>query len=299
MQYLGVDMGGSATRWVCCNANGETLAEGVTAGATGLLFSDAARARFVAALAPIRAALPGPVAHAVLGLTGAGLDPDPGVSALSAQALGLAPSQLTCCNDMVLAWHAAFARAPGHLVSAGTGSVGLSIDGAGAVTLVGGRGTLIDDAGSGAWIALRALDALYRRIDEHGTPSGAEVLAQHLFAAMGGADWDTTRRHVYGAERGALGLLAAPVAAAAHQGDGVALALMVQAGHELARLARVLGTRCGPAPVAVIGGVLALHPLVRETMIAALPGIPLHFPTLNAAACAARLARFPLPKGLA
>ena len=299
MHYLGVDMGGSATRWVCCDAEGRIRAEGVTPGATGLVFSDEARRVFLAALEPIRAALPGPVTRAVLGLTGVGLDADPSITALIAQGLGLDAAQVTFCNDMVLAWHAAFSRTPGHLVSAGTGSVGLSVDDAGRVTLVGGRGTLIDDAGSGAWIALRALDAVYRRIDAHGAATGAEVLARHLFAAMGGDDWDTTRRFVYGAERGALGLLAAPVAAAAHAGDPVALDLMARAGQELARLARALLARCGPAPVAVVGGVLALHPLVRTTMIAQVPDAALDFPILNAAARAADLARGPLPKDLA
>ena len=292
MLVLGVDMGGSATRWVACRAtDGSVAARGQTTGATGLLFSDAARAAFHDALAPIPASLPAPLTAACLGVTGAGIDRDPAVVAAVGAALGLPGDRVTVMNDVVLAWHTAFPGGQGHLVAAGTGSVGISIDATGAITLVGGRGSLIDDGGSGAWIALTALDALFRRIDETGHPDGAEGLAHHLWQAVGGAGWDPVRRHVYGLDRGAIGTLAPAVAAAAHQGDAIALGVMTQAGRELARLARVLVARCGPAPVAVVGGVLALHPAIRAAMETAVPAIPLHFPVIDAAAHAAAMAR--------
>lgn len=294
--FLGVDMGGTATRWVAADAAGTVVARGQTTGATGLLFDDAARAAFRAALAPIAGQIgSNPLEAAFLGITGAGMQGDAAVTAAAAEALGLPPGRIRQVNDMVLAWHAAFPRGGGHLVSAGTGSVGLSVAADGRITLVGGRGTLIDDAGSGAWIGLRALDAVYRLIDAHGAPRGAEILATHLFDAMGGSDWDSTRRFVYGRDRGAIGTLARAVAAAAQAGDETALTLLTRAGGELARLARVLLDRCGPAPVAVIGGVLGLHPAVRDGLARALPDVTPAFPTIDAAAHAARMARAAAP----
>jgi N-acetylglucosamine kinase-like BadF-type ATPase len=292
MTWLGIDMGGTGTRWVLRDAAGSIVRRGEGPGATGLIYSESARAAYRAALAP--AADLG-AQGAVLGLTGAGLVAEDALVTLTAEALALPVDRLLILNDMVLAWHAAFPTDGGHLVAAGTGSVGLSIDAGGKVTLVGGRGSLIDDAGSGAWLALRALDRVWRAIDAFGTPKGIEALADALFAKIGGTHWDDTRRYVYGRDRGALAALAPAVAEAANIGDATALALLTDAGAELARLARVLVARCGPAPVGVVGGVLALHPAVRASLTDATPGIALHFPTLDAAARAADLAQQSFP----
>ena len=289
MLFVGVDVGGSASRWASCDVTGALQARGESTGATGLIFDPAARARLSDALRPIRRANPG-LAGAVLGMTGAGFAADPDLHRRVAEALGLPRAQVTVVNDMVLAHRAVFADGHGHLVSAGTGSVGFSMRD-GAFTLVGGRGTLIDDGGSAAWIALRALDTLWRVIDEHGRPEGAEILAAALFTAMGGSDWEATRRYVYGQSRGEIGTLARAVAEAAQQGDPTALELMQRAGRELARLARALVVRGGPAPVAVIGGVLDLHPALRAALIAATSGLSLDFPQPDAPLTAARLAR--------
>lgn len=288
MLYLGMDIGGSASRWVACDSAGAEVARGQSAGATGLIFDPAARDRLTAALAPARAALPGLFA-AHIGMTGAGFQSDPALRALVAAALDLPETRVTIVNDMVLAYHAIWPQDQGHLVNAGTGSVGFSLRGG--LTLVGGRGTLIDDAGSAAWIALRALDALWRRIDETGRPEGAEILAETLFAALGGDDWEDTRRFVYGQGRGEIGTLARAVAEAAHRGDPLALGMMTRAGEELARLARALVARAGPAPVAVIGGVLGLHPDVTRALRLGCPGLDLTFPEPDLALAAAHLAR--------
>jgi len=293
--WLGIDMGGTATRWVAQNAGGAVVARGTQAGATGLLFDPASRAAFVAALAGCATAAPGPLHGAVLGITGSGLHPDDDLIATAAGALGLAPARVCALNDMVLAWHTAFPRGGGHLVLAGTGSVGLSVDGTGRITLVGGRGALIDDGGSGAWIALRALDRVWRAIDRAGRPEGVDILARHLFAAIGGDDWEDTRRYVYGRDRGAIGTLATAVAAAALDGDAIALEILQGAGHELARLGRDLIARCGDAPVGLTGGVLALHPAIADALRADLPGVDLQPMTLDAAAHAAAMARDTFP----
>ena len=293
--YLGVDMGGTATRWTLLAADGGDIATGAGPGATGLLFDDAARAAFRHALDGISPALHAAggtgIAGACMGVTGAGDGPAPDVAALARDTLGIDGS-VWVRNDLVLAWHAAFPKGgPGYLVSAGTGSVGVTVNGAGLATLVGGRGYIIDDGGSGTWIALRALDAVYRLIDAHGVPAGAERLAAHLFAAMGGADWDSTRAFVYGQDRGRIGTLARAVASAAEEGDTLALDLLDRAGLEIARLARVLSDRFGPAPVGIVGGVLRLHPAVRSALVAALPDAPLFYPEIDAARHAARMAR--------
>ncbi|MCB1408013.1 MAG: N-acetylglucosamine kinase [Rhodobacteraceae bacterium] len=290
MLWLGVDMGGTATRWVARDAAGAEVARGAVAGGSAVP-DPTARAAFTRVLTEIAGAAPGRLLAATLGLTGAGLVADPALRADTAQALRLPEARVNILNDVVLAGFAAYpGSAQGHLIAAGTGSVAVHKAASGTVTVVGGRGILIDDAGSGAWIALQALRAIWRRIDASGAPDGLETLARCLFDALGGDEWEVTRQVVYGGDRGRIAALAPAVAEAARAGDAVALALLEQAGHELARLARALSARCGPGPVAAIGGVLALHPAVAASLAAALPDVTLTRPDLDAAAQAATMA---------
>jgi len=290
MHWLGIDMGGSATRWVLRDDAGTITARGQTAGASAGLFTPAATTAFEAALVPIARAAP-QARGVVMGMTGSGLIPDATIRAAAEKALRIPAKQMTLLNDMVLAWHTAYPQGLGHLILAGTGSVGMSIDALGAVTLVGGRGSTIDDAGSGTWITLQAVQRLWRIIDLHGAPKGAETLARHLFTAFGGSDWEQTRRAIYGRDRGQIGVLATCVAKAATEGDAVAQAILREAGGELARLVTALTRRCGAAPVAAIGGALGLHPMITEALEAALPGQRLTYPTLDPAAHGALIAR--------
>lgn len=287
MLYCGVDMGGTASRWALVDAGGALVARGEGPGATGLIFTPEARAAFIAALAPAREK--GPLAGAYIGATGAGFDADPRLRAAAAEGLQIKPENVSVVNDMVLAWRAVWPEGGGHVVTAGTGSVGFSLA-SGTATLVGGRGLMLDDAGSGGWIGLQAVRALWRHIEETGGTRGAEALAEALFTTIGGSDWDATRRYVYGADRGALAALARPVSEAAAQGDPLALALMAQAGAEIARLCRLIHARAGPGPVAVFGGALGLHPSIKTEILQGTPDLTLTFPTPDAALAAARIA---------
>lgn len=282
MKTLGIDMGGTATRWVLRDAQG-VVARGQVMGANGAE-DPARRAAFDQAL---RAIDHGGAQAAVLGVTGSGLAPDGALTALAQTALGI--ETVRVINDMELSWRAAFGAGPGYLVLAGTGSVGMSVDAQGQITAVGGRGTLVDDGGSGAWIALRAVDGLCRQWDETGEAPGP--LADAIAGVVGAPGWDALRRFLYGTDRGGVAALAPAVAQAARAGCPLSLAVLTQAGLELARLAQVLVTRCGPAPVKVTGGALALHPVILDSLCAAVPDLAITRVDLDAADTAATLAR--------
>ena len=289
---LGIDVGGTASRWVLVDSGGVVMARGSAAGATGHVFNPAERERLLATLSAIADAVrefsPG---AACLGITGLGESVHDAVRDMVTALFGIAPSAIRLGDDMELAFRATFAPGTGHLVSAGTGSIGLHLRADGEMIRVGGRGLLIDDGGSGTWIALTALDQLYRRIDETGGPAEAARLANELFAAMGGSSWDDTRSFVYGSDRGRIGTLAQAVARAATQGDPVATTVLTRAAIELARLAQALIARAGPLPVAFIGGITTLHPLIRSGLEAELAGAAISFPQIDAAAHAAQWAR--------
>lgn len=206
------------------------------------------------------------------GLTGYGAPVADQVSALMVETFGVAADAIVLMDDIVLAYLGHFGPGEGHLISAGTGSIGVHVTAAGATIRVGGRGILIDDAGSGSWIALTALDRIYRALDHDGSFAQAGLLAHHVFDRIGGSQWHDVREFVYGGDRGRIGTLAVAVAQAAQAGDETALAILRQAGAELAQLATALLRRAGRHPVRVVGGVLELHPIIFEEMTRCLPG---------------------------
>lgn len=293
MSFLGVDIGGTASRFVLADAAGTILARGSAGGATGHIFNPVERDKLVTVLQAIAAALPPSttLAAACLGITGLGDKIRDEAAALIGAHLSLPAAAIRLTDDMELAYRAAFAPGAGHLISAGTGSIGLHVAANGQIIRVGGRGLLIDDSGSGTWIALTALDRLYRLIDETGSTADAQLLADELFVAMGGEDWDNTRAYVYGSDRGRIGALAQAVARAADKGDALALDILSKAGAELARLGRALVQRAGHLPIGYVGGIIDLHPAIRTSLAAALPGETLLYPRLDAAAFAAQWAR--------
>lgn len=292
-RLLGLDVGGSATRWAVVDADGALVARGEAGGATGHVFRPEEHARFAAVLSEIADAA-GHIDAAVLGVTGYGPPVDADLRALVTAALALPPDRIRLMDDVELAYAAAFAPGEGHLIVAGTGSIGLSIAADGTRLRVGGRGIIIDDGGGGAWIALHALKAVFRRIDATGRPDGAEILAEKLFEAVGAAPgedpWLAVRPFIYGGDRGRIGTLAAAVGAAAHAGDPTARAILEAAGRELADLARILIARAGLKPIAVVGRAPSLHPALGASLVAALPGVSVTTPETDAALAAARLA---------
>lgn len=290
--YLGIDIGGTASRWVVVDDAGILLDRGVAPGATGHLFNPVERERLTTTLAAITDAVRNhsPIA-ACLGVTGLGEAVHAEARNLVAALFAIDSRAIRLGDDMELAFRATFAPGTGHLVSAGTGSIGVHLTADGQLIRVGGRGLLIDDAGSGTWIALTALDQLYRRIDETGGPADATILAAELFGEMGGDGWDQTRSFVYGSDRGRIGTLAQAVARAATKGDPVANSILARAAVELARLAKALIARAGPLPVAFIGGIITLHPSIKPALQAELSHAVVSFPEIDAAAHAAQWAR--------
>ncbi|WDR06252.1 BadF/BadG/BcrA/BcrD ATPase family protein [Devosia rhodophyticola] len=290
--YLGIDIGGTASRWAVVDEAGLLVGRGSAMGATAHVFNPAERARLEATLHDIDHQSAGflPLRGAYIGITGYGDGLWRDVAPLAAEILKLPTDRLQITDDMDLAYHAAFAPGAGHLISAGTGSIGLHIAADNSVIRVGGRGLLIDDGGSGTWIALEALNLIYRRIDETGTPDDAAVLAEEIYAAMGGTDWDTARAYIYGGDRGKIGILASSVAKAASRGDAVAHSILQQAGAELARLGQALAKRAGKLPIGYVGGIVSLHPALKKSLIDTLLDYDVVFPQIDAALTAAELA---------
>ena len=285
---LGIDAGGSATRWVLSDADGTVIRRGDLPPVTGHLFNPQARSRFDAMLAELRDMVAGELpARVIAGITGLSASaPEAGQAVeLLAAALGIAPERVFVTDDVWVACRTAFAPGEGHVVYAGSGSIGVHVRADGTSVRVGGRGMLIDDGGSAFWIGREALCLVWRRIDDGiTTPS---QLADALFAAIGGGGWDQVRAFVYGGERRAVAMLAMAVAQA---DDADARAILRRAGMELARLGQALIRREGVRPVALVGRAATLHPEIGVGFREAAPEIAVQVVEVDAALSAARMA---------
>ena len=269
---LGIDAGGTQTRWALAGANGAIVADGAVDGLSALqMSSESGRAVLHATFATLsRAVLAiGQPRAVVAGLTGFGGD-DVMLAQALADLLALDAGDVTICNDIEIAYRDSFAPGQGYLVYAGTGSIAAWIDTDGVFHRAGGRGVLLDDGGGGYWIAREALRQIWRREDEAPGSWQASPMAEAVFAHVGGSDWSLSRTFMYGQDRGTIGRLALAVAASA-DADPLALQILQRAGQELARLALALAARHGPRPVVLAGRAAQLHPAIASAMRAALP----------------------------
>lgn len=288
--YLGIDIGGTASRFALIDDANTIIVRGKADGATGHLFNPVAHETFVRVIGEIgqKIAPYGDIAFGVVGVTGLGGNAISQAKEILTHSLKLQTVDVT--DDMELAYRCAFAPGEGHLISAGTGSVGLHVTKSGEIIRVGGRGILIDDGGSGSWIALRALDLLYRRIDETGDVGDARILADKLFTKFGGNTWDATRAYIYGVDRGLIGQLAQLVGEAANEGDPLARQIASEAAIELARLGIALVKRTQKQPIGYVGGLLSIASHLKPELEKALAGYELIFPQLDVALTASYIA---------
>lgn len=307
---LGIDAGGSSTRWLLIDQRGDSVGSGsvgpvsgIDLGATG----DAVTPAF-ANLAKLAAdcTAAGSPRRVVAGVTGldSGTAEARRLEEFLAQRLGLERGLVSVLGDVVTAYLSAFEPGEGVLIYGGTGSVALHLARDGSSMRAGGHGYLLDDAGGGFWIGREALKTLLRRADAVGAPPGGP-LANAVFGELGGSDWTTVRAAVYGGGRTRVAALTPLVARAAHRGDADAVAVLGAAGRELARLAAVVSARLGQLlPVALAGGVAACGEPLLGPLRAALPAgasfqVAARRPVEAAARLAARLhaGEVRLPRG--
>lgn len=287
---LGLDAGGTATRWALAGPGGQVVAEGQVAGFSALELLGPGRERITGLLEELaRAALAaGRPVRVHAGLTGYGGGEE--LRELVARPLGLAPEAVGLSSDLETLYLDLFAPGQGHVVYAGTGSVAVHVDALGGVHRAGGRGVLIDDGGGGHWIAREALRQVWRAEDERPGGWRASPMARELFDRLGGPEWARTRQAVYSGGRGDLARLALAVAATA-DADPAAAGILEAAGRELARLALALVGRLGPLPVVASGGAVLMSPRIPEAMARALPpDLPCSVRACHGHHAAARLA---------
>jgi glucosamine kinase len=291
---LGIDAGGSNTRWLLLQDDGQTIGTGVVEPVNGLIYTPEARERNITRFQKLlhdvsQIKTPDAV---VAGFTG--LHPNTEGSALfttlTAKAFDLESSRIHFANDMHIAYAAAFEPGEGVLVYAGTGSVGYHETKTGEVISAGGYGYLIDDYGAGYWIGHEAIKSVMRAFDDLGYPSDTP-LANAVYKILGGDTWKHIVSVIYGENpRSIVATLVPAVAEAALAGDEAAKDILKRSGQELARLAKVILKRLNVSrPVGFMGGISKVSPIVLKSLQDELT-VSCHIITTEPVQAAAKLA---------
>jgi N-acetylglucosamine kinase-like BadF-type ATPase len=311
--YLGVDGGGSKTRFLLIDSSGKVLASHTEGSAyyieIGLPALEVMLARGIERTLQRARLAAADISYAFLGLPAYGEDRSILAALDAAPAAALPRARYRCDNDMVCAWAGALAGGDGINVVAGTGSIAYG-EYAGRRARAGGWGELFSDEGSAHWLAREGL-RLFSRMSDGRAPRGP------LYAQVRGHfslenDLEVCAA-IYGkslAQRSQLAQLSQLVAEAANAGDEAARALFAQGVTELVDLVDAVRTQLAVPPetelaVSYSGGLFQLHELVLAPLEAALTrrscrGRKYRFlaarlpPDAGAALLAARLSGAPL-----
>ena len=292
---LGIDAGGSSTRWLLLDSSGAEVGRGEALPITGHLFTPGDCENNLTRLTELLQNVQGvSIPDAVVaGVTGAhsGTDAEVLLRDTIARIFKIDPDFIRVTNDMDIAYASVLAPGEGVLVYTGTGSVGYHVRSDLSTVSAGGYGHLVDDAGSGYWIGHNGLKQTLRWADELGAPATAP-LAQEIYKALGSTEWREIIRVLYGGGRSPVASLAPSVGRAAYRGDEAAKAILKQAGLELARLAQTVTRRAGTLlPVVLAGGVAEIGKPLTDAFGDALPsGTPWRVAHLRSTQAAAELA---------
>jgi len=158
-------------------------------------------------------------------------------------------ARVEVANDAVIACIGANGSGDGGLIIAGTGTAGIARIG-GAARIVGGRGFLLGDDGSGARIGADAVRAALRAFDGLESMSG---LSRALLAKF---DSDPLRMMTWAqtAKPGDYGAFAPLVFEAARAGESGALDIVGRAGRAVVAIFHALEA-LGAERIAIVGGV--------------------------------------------
>jgi N-acetylglucosamine kinase-like BadF-type ATPase len=304
--YLGVDGGGTKTRFALVDGAGTLRAE-AQLGTTyhpqiGLDGVHRVLAEGIGqVLAQVEAGT-GQIAHAFFGLPAYGEDSRASARLQQIPGAVLGHARFAVDNDMVCGWAGSLDCTDGINIIAGTGSMGYGRRGQ-AAARAGGWGEAFSDEGSAYWIAMQGLNA-FSRMSDGRLPRGA---LHGIFRAHFRLEQDLDIcAFVYGEEgggRGDLARLSPLVAQAAQAGDAVAIDIFQRAGRELAAIAEALRVALGfdageAVPLSYSGGAFSAGALLMQPFRAALteasPSFalrtPIHAPHYGAALYALRLA---------
>lgn len=256
--YLGIDGGGSKCHAVLYRADEGIIGSGIAGPANPLQGYERALLSIAeaATAAACDAGLPSnAVSSMVTGIGLAGLNLGGQLERMARWRHPFACVRFA--TDLEIACLGAHDGGDGAVVIAGTGSSGYVRVGD-HVRIIGGTGFPAGDVGSGAWLGLKALMAVFEAADELASETSLTGRIEAHFGIRG----DAIAERIAGAPTSVYAELAPLVFAAARAGDEVATTLVREGAMYLCRMVRKL-LESKPPRVSLIGG---LAPSISEWM---------------------------------
>ncbi len=289
MHFLGIDGGGSHTRALICDQSGKILGTGESGPSNPMSVSAAKCHTHLkeAIQLALAAVTPDAIDAAHWGIAGAQSKEGREIlQNIAGQLLDCSKTKLSIGSDLEIALEGGLAGMPGIALIAGTGSACYGKNDHGKEVYCGGWGDLVDDAGSGSWIGLQALQACVRQADGRLPRSRIHelVLEQLRINSM---DEFKHRFHQIGLDRSERAKLAPIMFDLAELGDPAAIEIVEHATQELSHLIdscyRQLEQK-GPA-IILLGGLTA-HPQFYDRLVAGtintIPDAKIQQPKLSA-----------------
>jgi len=271
--YLGVDGGGTKTHVVLLNDENHFVAEG---------FADASN--------PLRVGVETAVSNIVKAAEAACDSADRSRGDIISAALGLAGvrredlrrriresffsririKNITVTTDAEIALYGVTLGKAGLVVIAGTGSVCMGRNAAGAIETAGGWGPLAGDEGGGAGIARRALQAIAKASDGRGKPTDLSDAAIEYFRA-GRLEDLAVAIYAPTMDNARIAGFARYVVEVADAGDETAVEILREAGRELGLAAEAvikkLKLKSQKFPVGCVGGIFKAGKLITDSLL--------------------------------
>jgi glucosamine kinase len=288
--FLGLDVGGTATRWTLVDDKGNIRSAGESAGFSAGNKIEDVLSSASSSFNDIKRHLHS-IQSVTAGITGLSRGSD--IAALLARMIAdtFGVLDVNVMSDIELQHRAHFAPGTGIIVYCGTGSIAGHVRANGNLVTTGGRGVTIDDAGGGYWIATSGLRTVFRLEDREPDSGWSTPLGRSLSILLGGTEWPVVKTAIASRSRGEIALLARCVADAARKGDPLALGILRQAGSELALIADMLLDRVGFQPVIITGRASELHGEIVLAMREVLPHVTITQRFAEASVAAARIAQ--------
>lgn len=272
--FIGIDGGGSKTKFALCDEQGHIRAECVLSGSSyrelgadevcGLLRQGVGKVCEGIGL--------GSVSGVCFGMPCYGEHGEEDALAARKIEQALAPLPVCFQNDVAAAWAGTLALQSGIIILAGTGSMAWGRDRHGAMKRCGGWSEFFSDEGSGYWLGKKTLELFSKQADGR-EPKGKlyEIVRTH-FALRD--DFDVIGRlDAQGYSRKSVAALQLLLEKAALAGDESALRLYGEAAHELALMVKALrsGMDLAPnSPVSYAGGLWGAGALILRPFLEAI-----------------------------
>jgi len=267
--YIGIDGGGSKTKYLCMDADGRECGSALTLGT--YCEQDGIDVVIGRLKEGIRQCLPEDCDDVLIGFGMPAYGENKAFDAIAVDAIrkALSPMKVHVDNDVAIGWAGALAMESGISIVGGTGSIAYGRDPQGKVERSGGWHEFFSDEGSGYWLGKKVLQMFSQQSDGRRERTVLYDLVRQRLQLKDDFDITALVAEKYADSRKETAALQPILLEAARAGDSCALACYDEAAQELCRIIlAVLNKLDFPEDkrvnVSFQGGLFSITDLIRD-----------------------------------